>query len=339
MIEHGVALGAGARIEEFKVVRELGAGGFGITYLARDLQLDRAVAIKEYLPLDWGTRRHDGTVGPRSSSFAEEYRWGLERFVEEARVLARLNHSRIVRVHRVLEAGGTAYMVMEYVEGRSLEEELKLAGRLGEARMREILEGLADGLAAVHAAGLMHRDLKPANVMLRAHGGTPVLIDFGAARQRVGRESRPLTQVLTPGYAPFEQYRSKGHQGPWTDIYALGAVAYTCLSGRVPDEAPDRVADDRLPSIGQSDSGVEPGADGGSGRGAGGERAGPAAGCRGVAGLAGNSFILPRSAASSSSSPSPSPEAGLGALGLGGCSCGRPGRRGAVVRVGGRERC
>ena len=256
MREHGVALDPGAQIEEFEVVRELGAGGFGITYLATDLQLHRAVAVKEYLPRDWGTRRHDGTVGPRSSLYAEQYQWGLGRFVEEARKLARLSHPRIVRVHRVFGMGGTAYMVMEYVEGRSLEEELKTAGRLGEARVREILEGLADGLAEVHGAGLLHRDIKPGNVMLRARGGTPVLIDFGAARQYVGRASRPLTEVLTPGYAPFEQYRSKGHQGPWTDIYALGALAYTCLSGRVPDHAPDRVLEDLLPSIGKETQGL-----------------------------------------------------------------------------------
>ena len=152
-MEHGVALGPGARIEEFEVVRELGAGGFGITYLARDLQLDRAVAVKEYLPRDWGTRRQDGTVGPRSSSYEDQYEWGLERFVEEARKLARLNHPQIVRVYRVFGMGGTAYMVMEYVEGRSLEEELKSAGRLGEARVRGILEGLADGLAEVPRGG------------------------------------------------------------------------------------------------------------------------------------------------------------------------------------------
>ena len=108
--------------------------------------------------------------------------WGLKRFLEEARVLARLSHPRVVRVHRVIEAGGTAYMVMEYVKGRSLGEELESAGRLGEERVRAIVEGLADGLEAVHAAGLLHRDLKPDNVMLDAHGGSPVLIDFGAAR-------------------------------------------------------------------------------------------------------------------------------------------------------------
>ena len=147
-------------------------------------------------------------------------------------------------------------MVMEYVKGRSLGEELESAGRLGEERVRAIVEGLADGLEAVHAAGLLHRDLKPDNVMLDAHGGSPVLIDFGAARQYVGRESRPLTEVLTPGYAPFEQYQSKGRQGPWTDIYSLGALAYACLSGRVPDDAPDRVLEDLLPSVGKETQGL-----------------------------------------------------------------------------------
>ena len=134
MSEYGEALGPGVRIEEFEIVRELGAGGFGITYLARDLQLDRAVAVKEYLPQDWGTRRFDGTIGPRSSSVEADYQWGLERFLEEARVLARLNHANIVRVYRVIEASGTAYLVMEYIEGRSLADELRVAGRLGEAR-------------------------------------------------------------------------------------------------------------------------------------------------------------------------------------------------------------
>ena len=117
--------------------------------------------------------------------------------------------------------------------------------------MRAILDGLADGLAAVHAAGLLHRDIKPANVMLRELGGAPVLIDFGAARQHVGRESRPLTKVLTPGYAPIEQYEAEGRQGLWTDIYALGALAYTCLSGRVPKESITRLRNDTMPSVGE----------------------------------------------------------------------------------------
>ena len=234
-------LAAGTRIEEFVIERALQSGGFGVTYLAEDRSLGRRVAIKEYLPREWGGRRADGSVGPRSSSCAEDYKWGLTRFLEEARTLACLDHARIVRVYRVIEARGTAYMAMEYVEGRNLEETLRAEGPWPEARVRALLAALLPGLELVHGAGLVHRDIKPANVMLRADG-TPVLIDFGAARYAAGAHSRSLTSVLTPGYAPHEQYhQTAGKQGPWTDVYALGAVAYRALSGRTPAEAPARV--------------------------------------------------------------------------------------------------
>ena len=235
-------LAPGARIEEFVIERELGSRGLGVTYLAEDRSLGRRVAIKEYLPRGWGARRADGSVGPRSSSHEEDYRWGLTRFLEEARTLARLDHARIVRVHRVIEAWGTAYMVMEYVEGRNLEEALRAEGPWPESRVRALLEALLPGLELVHGAGLVHLDVKPANVVLRADG-TPVLIDFGAARYAVKVRllsldpDCPATSVLTPGYAPHEQYFTAGKLGPWTDVYALGAVAYRALSGRKPVEA------------------------------------------------------------------------------------------------------
>ena len=234
------ALPPGTWIEEFVIERALQSGGFGMTYLARDRSLGRRVAIKEYLPREWGGRRADGSVGPRSSSHEEDYRWGLARFLEEARTLARLDHARVVRVYRVIEAWGTAYMVMEYVEGRNLEETLKAEGTWPEERVRGLLDSLLPGLAQVHAAGLIHRDIKPANVMLRGDG-TPVLIDFGAARYAAGAHSHSLTSVLTPGYAPHEQYQTAGKQGAWTDVYALGAVAYRALIGRAPAEATERV--------------------------------------------------------------------------------------------------
>ena len=239
------ALPPGTRIEEFEIERALPSGDFGVTYLAQDRSLGRRVAIKEYLPREWGGRRSDGSVGPRSSSHAKDYRWGLARFLEEARTLARLDHPRIVRVHRVIEAWGTAYMVMEYVEGRNLEEALQAEGPWPEARVRTLLEELLPGLVLVHAAGLIHRDIKPANVMLRSDG-TPVLIDFGSARYAAIAHSDSLTSVLTPRYAPFEQYQTGGKQGAWkqgawTDVYALGAVAYRALSGRAPAEAPRRL--------------------------------------------------------------------------------------------------
>ena len=236
-------LAPGARIEEFVIERELGAGGFGVTYLAEDQSLGRRVAIKEYLPRGWGARRVDGSVGPWSSSHEEDYRWGLTRFLEEARTLARLDHPRIVRVNRVIEVRGTAYMVMEYVEGRNLEEALQAEGPWPESRVRALLEALLPGLELAHGAGLVHLDVKPANVMLRADG-TPVLIDFGAARYAVGVRSLPpsrslLGTVLTPGYASHKLLLEK--QGPWTDVYALGAVAYRALSGRTPVAATERM--------------------------------------------------------------------------------------------------
>ena len=245
MTDAGDALAPGTRLDEFEIERVLGAGGFGVTYLARDLSLDTWRAVKEYLPRDWGTRRGDGTIGPRTAGDTEDYRWGLERFLEEARILARFDHPHLVRVYRVFEAYGTAYLVTEYVEGRTLTAEVDAEGPLSEARVRDMLAALTDGLSVVHAAGLLHRDIKPGNVIVRPDG-TPVLIDFGAARQAIGRHSRSVTAVLTPGYAPIEQYSARGNQGPWTDIYALGAVAYWALGGEVPEDATERVRNDRL---------------------------------------------------------------------------------------------
>ena len=244
----GDFLAKGTRLEEFEIERVLGSGGFGVTYLAHDTSpLQRRVAIKEYLP-PWGTREPDGGVGPRLAAHAKDYKWGLERFLEEAQVVAGLHHANIVQVHRVIEARGTAYMVMEYVNGRSLEKALRAEGPWPEDRVLALLDGLIAGLAEVHEKGLVHRDVKPANVVLR-EDGSPVLIDFGAARHVVGGRSGRRTVVLTDGYAPIEQYSEKGEQGPWTDVYALGAVAYEALSGCVPEEAIKRALDDSLQPV------------------------------------------------------------------------------------------
>ena len=249
MTDTGDALAPGTRLDEFEIQRVLGSGGFGVTYLARDLRLDRLVAVKEYLPLMFGTRRRDGTVGPKSGTDAgEDYRWGLSRFLKEGQKLAQCDHPHVVRVYRDLEAWGTAYLVMEYVEGpdgraQSLKDEFVAAGTLPESRVRAILDALTSGLAVVHAAGLVHRDIKPANVMLRPDG-SPVLIDFGAARPVVTRQTESYL-IVTDGYAAWEQYvGDRSGQGPWTDIYALGAVAYEALSGEVPVKAPERVEED-----------------------------------------------------------------------------------------------
>ena len=238
------ALAPGTVVRDLEVARTLGVGGFGITYLARDRQLDQMMAMKEYLPRWSGMRLSDGRVGPRNASMVADYDRGLQKFRQEARALAKLNHPLIVRVYRVFPMWGTAYMVMEYIEGQSLREELKSAGTLEEPRVRGLLSRLTEGLAQVHEADLLHRDVKPENVMLRADG-SPALVDFGAARYKASERSQAsLVQVLTHGYAAIEQYGSAGLQGQWTDIYALAAIAYEALSGVAPARATNRVRND-----------------------------------------------------------------------------------------------
>lgn len=244
---HRNALPAGAALHEYRVEQLLGAGGFGITYLARDLNLDKLVAIKEYLPSELASRSADGSVHPLSTEREGDYRWGLDRFLQEARTLAKFSHANIVRVLRYFEANATAYMVMEYERGESLKS-LFARTPPNEAVLRRILEPLLDGLAAVHAAGFLHRDIKPDNIFVRADG-TPVLIDFGAARNALGAETRALTAILTPGFAPLEQYSGEKRQGPWTDLYALGGVLFRAVTGKNPPDAVGRVQADPVPEL------------------------------------------------------------------------------------------
>jgi len=237
------ALRAGHRLNEYRIDRVLGQGGFGITYLATDTVLHRSVALKEYLPSEFAVRVQGATVSPRSRSQAESYRWGLDRFLDEARTLARFRHRSIVPVLRFFEANGTGYMVMEHEEGRPFAELIAGPGRLEPARVVAVLSGLLEGLELVHAAGFLHRDIKPANIIVRTDG-SPVLIDFGAARQALRSNDRTLTSIVTPRYAPIEQYASDGKQGPATDIYALAAVMHHAITGTAPPEATARVRDD-----------------------------------------------------------------------------------------------
>ncbi len=230
------ALPAHYRLHWYVLERVLGQGGFGITYLARDSNLDAAVAIKEYLPIDVATRRGDGTVRSRTDDQQERYRWGLERFIQEARTLARFDHPNIVRALSVFEHNSTAYMVMRFEEGQNLGALLEQRRTLPEAEIRAVLLPILDGLALVHGAGFIHRDIKPENIHIRSDG-TPVLLDFGSARSALGH-ARTVTILVAPGYAPFEQYYANGeNQGPWTDIYGLGATCYRALSGAAPMDA------------------------------------------------------------------------------------------------------
>ena len=253
--QHRLALPQGMRIREFEFRRVLGHGGFGVTYLGWNVALDIPVAIKEYLPSDLATREQDLSIVPQAPRAASDFQWGLERFLDEARILARLQHPNIVRVHHFFEAHSTAYIAMDYVEGEDLSAYLTRKGTLSEDELKAILYPLLSALEVVHQADFLHRDIKPGNIILRAEDGSPVLLDFGAARQAMGAKSRSVTSIVTPGYAPIEQYSSRGRQGAWTDIYALGGVCYRALTGQTPDDATDRVRDDPLIPVSQQCAG------------------------------------------------------------------------------------
>ena len=240
------ALPQGHRLQEYELVRVLGFGGFGMTYLGFDHNLDKAVAIKEYLPSDIAIRTGDNSVVPQASQFRDDFEWGLDRFLDEARALARFDHRHIIKVHRFFEAHGTAYIVMEYAEGETLSAFLERKETLKEAELKAILSPILDGLEVVHGVDFLHRDIKPGNIIIRDEDNSPVLLDFGSARQAISARSRSVTSIITPGYAPIEQYSSRGDQGPWTDIYALGGVCYRALTGEVPNDATDRVRNDPL---------------------------------------------------------------------------------------------
>ena len=243
---HRLALPQGTHIRDFEFHRVLGYGGFGITYLGWNMALDIPVAIKEYLPADLATREQDLSVVPQTTQAASDFQWGLERFLDEARILARFQHPNIVRVHHFFEAHSTAYIAMDYVEGEDLSAYLTRMGTLSEDELKAILYPLLSALEVIHGADFLHRDIKPGNIVLRDADGAPVLLDFGAARQAIGARSRSVTSIITPGYAPIEQYSSRGHQGAWTDIYALGGVCYRALTGQVPEDATDRMRNDPL---------------------------------------------------------------------------------------------
>ena len=244
--QHRLALPKGTRIREFEFHRVLGHGGFGITYLGWNVTLDIPVAIKEYFPADLATRVRNLSVVPQTAEAAPDFQWGLERFLDEARILARFHHPGIVRIHHFFEAHRTAYIAMDYVEGESLSAHFNRKGTLSGKELTGILDPLLDALEVVHEADYLHRDIKPGNIILRAKDGAPVLLDFGAARQAMGARSRSVTSIVTPGYAPIEQYSTRATQGAWTDIYALGGVCYRALTGESPFDATDRMREDPL---------------------------------------------------------------------------------------------
>jgi TPR repeat protein len=233
------AIQPGFQLHWYEIREIIGQGGFGITYLAYDRNLAHEVAIKEYMPIELATRQSDGAVVPLSPEHEERYRWGLGRFLDEARTLGQFKHPNIVRVRNVFESNNTAYMVMDYELGESLQEILSRRKILDESDLLSVIHPIIDGMKLVHAHGFIHRDIKPGNIFLRVDGD-PVLLDFGSARQAMEVSRGSMTSLFSKGYAPIEQYNSTEEQGPWTDIYALGATMYRAIAGVPPADAIDR---------------------------------------------------------------------------------------------------
>ncbi|MDQ0113489.1 protein kinase domain-containing protein [Paenibacillus harenae] len=230
----------------YLIGKVLGQGGFGITYLAWDLSLETKLAIKEYLPRDLATRNlNQSLVNVYSGEAQQQYAHGLDRFLDEAKRLSKLGaHPGIVSVRDFFKENGTAYLVMFYLEGQTFKEFLKLqGGRVSFKAALGIMLPVMDVLRVLHAHHILHRDISPENIYMTRNGQVK-LLDFGAARQTVGEHS--LSVVLKPGYAPEEQYRTRGKQGPWTDLYAVAATLYRAITGRVPPESLDRLDQESL---------------------------------------------------------------------------------------------
>jgi len=232
------SLHRGDMLNWYRIERVLGRGGFGVIYLATDTNLDYQVAIKEYRVLAPAGSSETRLLTEERSSSARQ---GMQRFIDEARNLVRFNHVNIVRVMSVFELNGSAYIVMEYEQGIDLRQHLASPGAVTEQALKSLFVPIIDGLKLVHEAGFIHRDIKPTNIMVRPDG-SPVLLDFGSARSPGPVSSETLTALVSAGYAPLEQYSggSERQQGPWTDIYALGAVLYFAVTGTEPIDSAKR---------------------------------------------------------------------------------------------------
>lgn len=245
----------GLEIGGYRILRKIASGGFSIVYLADDTQ-GRQYAIKEYLPSNL-VRRGEGDLTPTvTTENLSTYRNGLKCFFEEGRALARILHPNVVRVVNFFRANDTVYMVMAYEQGHSLQEViLRNRGReprdkvvIAERHVRRVFDQVMNGLREVHANRLLHLDLKPANVYLRLDG-SPLLLDFGAARQTLTQDAPKLFPMYTPGFAAPELYRKAQHLGPWTDIYGIGASILACMMGAPPQAADQRELGDRMPDL------------------------------------------------------------------------------------------
>src|SRR5271157_5673384 len=235
------ALPVGTRLQGdlYSIGKVLGQGGFGITYLGSDTGLKRAVAIKEFFPQVQGCSRYGTTVQPGGMVTPAGYRQEKNKFVTEGQRLAQFQHPSIVKVFSLFEENNTAYMVMEFLRGKTLLKVVEEDGRLEEKTAVALIAHIAGALDVIHGSKLLHRDIKPENVII-TEDGRVVLVDFGTAREFAAGKTRRMTTTLTPGYAPLEQYGQRARFGVFTDIYALGATLYHLLTGEMPIQATDR---------------------------------------------------------------------------------------------------
>lgn len=240
-VSHDFALLAGAKLFEFAIESALGYTSFGITYRATDTLLREAVAIKEYLPNEFAVRLPEGAVHAKSEEKQEEFKTGLEAFLEEARVMALFRDGHIVRVRRYFELNGTGYIVLDLEQGQSLSH-LVDDSPLPEDEFKYIFSAILDGVEVIHNSGILHNDLKPDNIVWRDDGSV-VITDFGAARDFRSRQS-PSGTAAASCYLPPEQQGLGGRQGPWSDLYALGAIAYRCITGSAPPDSVQRLRND-----------------------------------------------------------------------------------------------
>lgn len=238
-------LPTGTRVDHYVIREVLGAGGFGITYLAEHEALGKQFAIKEYFPHTFSYRHGKSVLA--TSSGDSTYKWGLERFLTEARALARFKHPAIVDVTSIFEANGTAYIVLGYESGVDMTQWLKALGRPpSQEELDRLLTPLLAALEEVHRNNMMHRDISPDNLLIR-EDGRPVLIDFGSARESIRGRARAMSAIVKHGYSPPEQYTSRPElQGPWTDIYALSATLYRAIGEKLPPDATERLLRDDL---------------------------------------------------------------------------------------------
>ncbi|HRQ59294.1 MAG TPA: serine/threonine-protein kinase [Azoarcus taiwanensis] len=247
-------LPTGFQLEQYRIERQLSLGGFSIVYLAYD-EDDTPVAIKEYLPNSLALRS-EGDIAPQiSAENMPAFRYGMKCFFEEGRSLAKLMHPNVVRVLNFFRANGTVYMVMQFEHGRTLHQYIqKHKGEVRERFIRAVFTRMLNGLREVHSHKLLHLDIKPSNIYLRTDG-TPVLLDFGAARQTLLTGQAFLKPMYTPGFASPEQYGDRESLGPWSDIYSVGASLYACVVGTAPPRADERSKNDTLTSLSRTHSG------------------------------------------------------------------------------------